>query len=304
MCADIARWLQVLGRLNVYRARGGPAPHKPLLILVLLEMAEKGDLPAMVLPLTPELAFQFASYWSVVAHRRTQRPDVRLPFYHLQSDGCWNSLREDGGPADSPRSARCAAFNPDFEAALLDPNFRREARRILIESYFEPPERLALRALVAEPIAADEGIDELGDGITFEEARQARGRGRSARFRLDVVAAYKYTCSLTGRRLTTVTAGSLVEAAHIRQFARSGSDEIGNGLALSRDAHWAFDRGLWSLTDEYKVIEAVDCFVEQCPDGRALGEYHGHSIRLPADRRLWPNSINLAWHRNHTFQSG
>lgn len=132
MDGDAEHWLRVFGRLNVYRARGGPAPHKPLLLLVLLEMAEKGELPAKVLSLTPELAFRFCSYWGIVAHRRTQKPDVRLPFFHLGSDGCWDALREDGGPADTSRTARYASFAPTFDAALRDPEFRRAARRVLI----------------------------------------------------------------------------------------------------------------------------------------------------------------------------
>ncbi|WP_169974455.1 hypothetical protein [Tautonia rosea] len=87
MDGDAEHWLRVFGRLNVYLARGGPAPHRLLLLLVLLEMAEKGELPARVLRLTPELASRFCSYWGIVAHRRTQRPEVRLPFFHLGSEG-------------------------------------------------------------------------------------------------------------------------------------------------------------------------------------------------------------------------
>jgi predicted restriction endonuclease len=49
-------------------------------------------LPKDVLPLTPELAFRFCTYWSTVAARRTQKPDVRYPFYHLKSDGIWPPL--------------------------------------------------------------------------------------------------------------------------------------------------------------------------------------------------------------------
>lgn len=35
-------WLATLAKLNVYRARGGLAPHKPLLLLVVLDLAEEG----------------------------------------------------------------------------------------------------------------------------------------------------------------------------------------------------------------------------------------------------------------------
>jgi putative restriction endonuclease len=48
--------------LRFDRASGDPAPHKPLLLLVVLEMDEQGLLPNEVLPLTPELAFRFCTY--------------------------------------------------------------------------------------------------------------------------------------------------------------------------------------------------------------------------------------------------
>jgi predicted restriction endonuclease len=40
-------------------------------------------------------------------------------------------------------------------------------------------------------------------------------------FRLTVIPACNYTCALTGYRLVTVTSGSIVDAAHIHQFADS-----------------------------------------------------------------------------------
>src|SRR5262249_56405938 len=95
-----------LASLKVDRARGDPAPHKPLLLLVVLELAEQGQLPTNQLLLTPDLAFRFCTYWGIVAHRRTQRPDVRYPFYHLQSDGFWTPLTADGNPALERRLPR------------------------------------------------------------------------------------------------------------------------------------------------------------------------------------------------------
>ena len=50
------KWLDKLSKLRVDRASGDPAPHKPLLIPVVLDLAEEGFLPPKTLPLTPELA--------------------------------------------------------------------------------------------------------------------------------------------------------------------------------------------------------------------------------------------------------
>jgi len=88
MVKDQQYWLRKLATLRLDRARGDPAPHKPLLLLVITEMAEKGEIVCPEVPLSPDLAFRFSVFWSVVAQRRKQPPEVRLPFHHI---GSWCS---------------------------------------------------------------------------------------------------------------------------------------------------------------------------------------------------------------------
>jgi len=294
------QWLSKLTRLRVDRARGNAAPHKPLLLLVVLELAEHSMLPSEALPLSPELAFRFFTYWSIVAYRRKQPPNVRFPFHHLQSDGIWTAIDEDGKPSRDRRLTRFAVLPADFVDCMRNPMFREKAKRILIAKYFEPKERIALYSLVGLPVPCDDEIAEDADYRSPEEAQQ---QGREARFRLTVVAAYGYTCALTGYRLTTLSAGSIVDAAHIHRFADSRNNEPRNGLALCKNAHWLFDQGLWTVSDDYRVVVALGAFSESSPDGKALTEYHGHRIRLPVDPNLQPNPIYLAWHRKRVFQA-
>ena len=95
------RWLAKLAKLKI-DLKGNPAPHKPLLLLVVIELAEQGLLPKGTFPLTPEIAFRFCTYWSIVAHRRTQKPDVRYPFHHMQSGGFWKALGRRRKPIPGP----------------------------------------------------------------------------------------------------------------------------------------------------------------------------------------------------------
>ena len=95
--ADV--WYGKISKLNVFKARNGIAPHKPLLLLVIFDMVESGELPEGALNLTPDLAFRFSVYGSVVAYRRSQALLVRFPFYHLKSEGFWHVLDEEGQPA-------------------------------------------------------------------------------------------------------------------------------------------------------------------------------------------------------------
>lgn len=293
-------WLGRVAKLNVYKARGGQAPHKPLLLLVVLELAEQEALGPDRLLLTPDLAFRFCSYWHVVAHRRTQRPDVRFPFHHLQREGFWTALGEDGKPSPDERLTQYAALAPDFVAAAQDPAFRMKARRILIAKYFPQDERIALYTLVGLPVPDK---DQVAQDAAFQSPEDAQNKGREARFRLNVVAAYHYTCALTRYRLTTITAGTIVDAAHIHQFSSSRNNDPRNGLALCKNAHWLFDNGLWTISDDYKVIVALGRFSEDSPDQKSLTEYHGRKLHLPDDPKLWPAPVHLGWHRKNRFQA-
>jgi putative restriction endonuclease len=293
------QWLAKLANLRVDRETGDPAPHKPLLLLTVFDLAEQNQLPKSVLALTPELAFRFFGYWSAVARRRTQKPDIRLPFHRLQSDGFWTSLSIDGKPSTHSRQARFAEMTSDFVASANNPSWRDKARRVLVETYFQAAEKLALFELMGIPIPSS--VDLAGDLEAIKRA-DSENLGREARFRLTVIPAYSYSCALTGYRLTTITAGSIVDAAHIHQFADSRNNEPTNGIALCKNAHWLFDQGLWSVTDDYRVIVAGDKFAEDAPDQKQLMLYQNEPLRLPKDQSLWPNPIHLAWHRKNKLQ--
>ncbi len=292
------KWLAKLAKLRTDR-RGNPAPHKPLLLLVVIDLAEQGVLPEKLLPLTPELAFQFCTYWRVVAHRRTQKPEIRFPFFHIQSDGFWKALDGTGSPTTDRHAAKFAELDPEFEASLKDSSFREVARKILISGYFTPPERVGLCALLGLPVLTEEDV---ANSSASQFAEEAELRGREGRFRLRVVSLYNYTCALTGYRLMTVSASSIIDAAHIHQFADSRNNEIRNGLALCKNAHWLFDNGLWTIADNYTVRVALGHFTEDSPDQKRLSDYHGQMIRLPSDPALSPDPVHLRWHRKQRFR--
>ena len=111
------------------------------------------------------------------------------------------------------------------------------------------------------------------------------------------------TCALTQYRLTTVTGGSIVDAAHIHQFADSRNNDPRNGLALCKNAHWLFDNGLWTISDDYCVLVAQGTFAEAGPDQHLLARYNGQKIQLPSDHSIWPNLLHIAWHRNKKFKA-
>jgi putative restriction endonuclease len=293
------KWLRKVAKLRVDRARGNPAPHKPLLLLVIFDLAEAGQLLSQDLFLTGELTFRFLTYWSAVAPKRSARPDIRLPFHYLKGDGFWQSLEQAGLPAAHYRLAVTARLDSDFIACLHDEDFRRQARILVATRYFEPAGQVALELALGLPLPAPSIIEEALPDFGEETAGD---KGREARFRLAIVPAYDFTCALTNYRLVTIEAGSIVDAAHIHKFAESRNNDPSNGIALSKNAHWLFDQGLWSLTDDFEVLIARHRFHESGPDALRLLRREGRRIVVPADPRMRPASRHLRWHRTkHGF---
>lgn len=301
MVKDQEYWLHKLANLRIDRARGNPAPHKPILLLVIIEMVEKGEIANREVPLSPDLAFRFSVFWSVVAHRRNQSPQVRLPFHHLGSSGIWQPLTADGAPSPDKKLTKLIKLDPSFFDCLADQRFRNRARKVLIETepYFRPEERVALYSMFQIKPSKLEIRENAGLYRTSLET------GRDARFRIEVVVlAYKHTCALTGYRMTTIEMESIVDAAHIHEFRDSHSNDPRNGIALSKNAHWQFDRGLWSLNDHYQVLVNREKFTEEGVAGQRLEDFEGRKIFLPADPKYWPDRTCLDWHRRrHGFGS-
>jgi hypothetical protein len=116
-------------------------------------------------------------------------------------------------------------------------------------------------------------------------------------------------CATYWRRQVSPTtfyliAGSIVDAAHIHEFRDSRNNDPRNGIALSKNAHWTFDQGLWTIADDYRIVVAVGQLAEAEPnEDNLLASYHGRRLNLPEDRVLWPDPIHLAWHRKARFKA-
>ncbi len=220
---------------------------------------------------------------------------------HLRSEGFWQVLDEKKQPTSERNRARYALIDPGFLAAASDSGFRRRARSLLIARYFHSEDRAALYSLCDIKVPDEDAIAEQ---VRYQPIAEATKKGRDARFRITVLSNYTFTCALTRYRLTTVSSECIVDAAHIHQFAASRNDDPRNGLALCKNAHWLFDNGLWSLSDDYRVIVARGRFDEECldPGTKGLLDYEGASIHLPRDQSTWPALPNLRWHRKNRFK--
>lgn len=152
---------------------------------------------------------------------------------------------------------------------------------------------------------AEASIEELGQTdfklFSHDQKRVETTTTRIARsmvFRRNILRAYDQTCAVSGIRLTLPPAQFEVDAAHIVPVSRLGSDDPRNGLALCKTVHWAFDRGLITLTDDYLVHLA------EAPSNEWLKQFRGKEIKLPGSEKLRPSAEALRWHRENVFADG
>ena len=87
------------------------------------------------------------------------------------------------------------------------------------------------------------------------------------------------------------------EAAHIIPKRAAGADDVRNGLGLCRKHHWAFDRGMFGIEDDYRVI--VPDGILSIPENASLGDHNGAIIQRPGNHGLAPHISALTWHREH-----
>jgi putative restriction endonuclease len=133
------------------------------------------------------------------------------------------------------------------------------------------------------------------DRAVYKVSRQKR----DAAFRNIVLANYGYTCAVTGQRFHSP---HHIEAdgAHIIGKDVRGTDDPRNGVALSRSAHWAFDRGIFRISDQYEVVvnpRVADASTDKFP----VIEMDRQKVKLAKDEYYWPHPEALAWHKEEVF---
>ncbi len=122
---------------------------------------------------------------------------------------------------------------------------------------------------------------------------------REQAFKKVILDQYDFQCAVTGVRYHSEKLTE-AQAAHIISKGKKGSDDPRNGIALSRTAHWAFDVGMFTISDQYEVVvhpKARNADTNKFP----ILDMHGRPIHLPEDESYCPHVEALAWHRKEVF---
>lgn len=173
-------------------------------------------------------------------------------------------------------------------------NASRLDREVWIE-FFEHPNIMALvneayfTAINTPITAVTPSIDDLvRPGLTKNSV--VKIRTNQDFFRRMILTSYNSACCITG-----IGSTELLNASHIIPWAHNTKTRMNptNGLCLNALHDRAFDRGLLSIDDAYKVIIADKV------KHPLLRQYHGQPIHLP--KRFIPDQRFLSYHREHIF---
>lgn len=93
----------------------------------------------------------------------------------------------------------------------------------------------------------------------------------------------------------------MIDACHIIPFSESYDDTVTNGIALCPNLHRAFDRGIISIDDKYKVI--VSSVFKEENVKYSIKEFQSKKIILPTQKEYHPLLDNFIWHRKNVFKS-
>jgi putative restriction endonuclease len=300
------------------RTRNG-APHKPLLLLSVLDLFEQGQIRSDLVELTTDLGELFTRYWT-----RIMPPDkhgnLALPFFHLSGDGFWH-LRPISGKEDflvtSEQFRSLSRLTDTIIGARLDHELyallqvqahRAVLRAVLIKTYFAPEAQSSLveqGAINNEAFRYSELLlrrdhEEFTEALVKEEVYRPAARDQG--FRRAIVTAYDHRCALCGIRMLTFDGHTAVDASHIKPWSLSRDDRPANGMALCKLCHWSFDEGLLGVSYNHTVLTSAQLTAPDNLPGY-LSSLKGHGIVGPAESTHWPDPVSLQWHRKNVFRT-
>lgn len=307
-------------------SKKGGAPHKPILLLAVIQEYESNRISDEKIFITPELTHSFSVLWNnLVITEHDQK--FALPFFHLTGEkGGWWKLVPNVGcelwveNAGSMRSfgnlsvaVSYAQIDPNLVSLLLNEESRNLLKHSILKAYF--PDFTNLEIDTQDSKYVDDLKNEMKESSVDYKSRllnlkthldperyQIEVHNRGTIFRREIVRIYDESCCISGVRVIAPFSITMVDACHIVPFSTSLDNSINNGIALCPNLHRAFDRGLVAVNGSYEVILSNN-FVENNSSEYSFSKMIGKVISLPKDKDYYPSLDFFSWHRQNIFKT-
>jgi putative restriction endonuclease len=315
----LTQFIQQLTRLKRANTKYGKAPHKPVLLISIIELIEKGIVTDNRVYVDTDLVGVFQENWRLLVNT-LHSADFTQPFYLHQNQtfdgrqimffetkaGC--QINAYIGSVNTLAAVLdYGYFAEDVFLLLMDTPSRRMINTVLLDSYFPDTKARFINSkengfgyvhdlesyVLNEPEVQYKTLH-----IETEEDFFVRG----GLFKKLVPKVYNNACCITGMRLESSFKDSFIDACHIVPFSVSHDDKVNNGIALCPNLHRAFDRGLISIDSNYRILVSTH-LIEDNEHPYSLKQLNGKPINLPSARLYYPEPENLNWHRVNVFKN-
>lgn len=289
-------WRQAASTLHTWKRGGERAVHKPLLTLLLLARAARGQSSVTTFEEIEEPLDRLLREFG--PRRKSYHPE--LPFWHLQHDGFWvveNAAAlplKKGGRSPTKtmllKNHAAGSVRRDMWDALQeDEKLRWELSRQILYDFWPATQHDAICQAIGLPAEAP-------------DVRIRQRRARDPNFRQEVFRAYERRCAVCGYdgRLSDVPLA--LEAAHIRWHSYDGPDRVDNGLALCAFHHVSLDSGAIGISESNTLMVSCDVTGGSMIEDLLL-RFAGRPLRNPQSSYPPPARPFVDWHTKQVFKA-
>lgn len=315
---NLAYYSECFSQIKVYKnqKQGGEALNQPVLLLSVIDLIAQGLIRDNLIHSSDELINTFKKYWTLLTSDPFESSDFALPFFHLKNrkPKFWYlkfSEQYDGGRPQTINTLRqaidCAKIDDELFYLLKDTDARKELIDTLITAWFLSSQKQLDDILNINQSLQNSSLGEL-ENLELPNAEQQpkiylrKSFVREAFFRKSIVHLYDYRCAFCRLKVTRTLKQSIVDGAHIKPFSEFYDSQVNNGLSLCKNHHWAFDKGWFTIDNQYKIIVASD-LEEESPYNRSMKEFQGEFILLPTTEQYFPRLEAIQWHRKNVFKA-
>lgn len=121
---------------------------------------------------------------------------------------------------------------------------------------------------------------------------------RTSQYKTTLLSIYNRRCAVTG--CTMVPA---LEVAHIKTMYDERFVDYDNGIILRADIHSLFSKGLMTFCYKGRNKIVVKLSNKMILENAPYSEFDGVELKLPDDRKFWPNKEYLQWHNTIRFEN-
>lgn len=287
--------LQQFENIKTWKSKGVRAPHKHLLMLLVLGEIQRGNVEfipyASIEPKLKELLIDFGPPRKTIY--------TSFPFIRLANDNLWQfnkpeiiNPKQDYNNKYLLEHDLKGKFPDELTTAVKQrPVLLRQIVNIILEQNF--PE--TLHQDILDAVGLDINL------VPFDSLHKT-ARIRDPKFREIILKAYEYRCAVCGCGVRLRNKLLALEAAHIKWYQAGGPDVEMNGLALCSTHHKLFDLGAFMIGKELQILVSDE--VNGMGAGEWLIRHHGKPLLPPQKKIFYPEMKFIEWHVREVFKGG